>query len=54
MIAGIQPVPVGVRIFHDEILSDAILSGVCPMIADFPPQLNSEVGSTTRERSFLR
>lgn len=57
MIVGTHPVPAsvpGMKFFQGYIVTDAILSGVCPMIADFTPQLNSELGNATRKQSFLR
>ena len=55
MIVGTHPLPAsvpGMKIFQGYIVTDAKLSGVCPMTEDSARQLYSELGNAPRKSSF--
>ena len=55
MIVGTHPLPAsvpGMKFFQGYIVTDAKLSGVCPMIGYLTRQLYSELGNATRKSSF--
>jgi len=57
MIVGTHPLPAcvpGMKIYEGCIVTDAKLSGVCPMIGYLTRQLYSEMGKAPRKSSFSR